>query len=45
MMSGQTDPTVRNLALSAGVTQYLTKPLNAGALNMAIVQTLRGHAA
>ena len=45
MMSGQTDPTVRNLALSAGVNQYLTKPLNAGALNLAIVQTLRGHAA
>ena len=45
MMSGQTDPTIRNLALAAGANQYLTKPLNAGALNVAIVQTLRGTAA
>ena len=45
MLSGQTEPTIRNLALSAGANQYLTKPLNAGALNIAIVQTLRGTAA
>ena len=28
MLSGQSDPLVVKLALSAGVTRYLTKPLN-----------------
>src|SRR4051812_768406 len=40
MLSGQTDPTVRELALKAGVSQYLSKPLSMPALNRAIGQTL-----
>ncbi|HYO10768.1 MAG TPA: response regulator [Tepidisphaeraceae bacterium] len=45
MMSGQTDPQVQQLALNAGVNQWLTKPLSVGTLNLAIVQTFRGTAA
>ena len=45
MISGQTDPTVRGMALAAGVSQYLTKPLSPGLLNLAIAQTLSGTAA
>ena len=45
MISGQTDPTVRGMALAAGVSQYLTKPLSPGLLNLAIAETLSGTAA
>ena len=40
MMSGQTDPTVRELALRAGVREYLSKPLSLPTLNRVIGQTL-----
>ena len=40
MMSGQTDPTVRRMALDAGVSQYLSKPLSLPLLNRVIGQTL-----
>jgi CheY-like chemotaxis protein len=45
MMSGQTDPTVQQMALKAGVDRFLTKPLTIGSLNLAIVQTFPGTAA
>jgi CheY-like chemotaxis protein len=44
MMSGQTDPHVRDMALRAGVSEYLTKPLSLPMLNRVIDQNL-GHAA
>jgi DNA-binding response OmpR family regulator len=40
MMSGQTDPTIREQALAAGVSHYLTKPLTLPTLNRIIDQTL-----
>jgi CheY-like chemotaxis protein len=40
MMSGQTDPHVREMALRAGVSRYLTKPLALPTLNQIIDQTL-----
>jgi two-component system response regulator len=40
MMSGQTDPAIRNMALHAGVNRYLTKPLVLPTLTQVIDQTL-----
>jgi CheY-like chemotaxis protein len=45
MMTGQTDPQVEALALAAGVNRFVHKPLSAGTLNLAIIQTFRGTAA
>ena len=45
MISGQDDPQVRNLAMAAGVNQYLRKPLSVGSLNLALIQTFPGTAA
>lgn len=45
MISGQGDPTVRQLALAAGVNRYLDKPLSPCNLNLAIIQTLPSTAA
>ena len=45
MISGQDDPQVRTLAMAAGVTQYLRKPLSVGSLNLALIQTFPGTAA
>jgi DNA-binding response OmpR family regulator len=40
MMSGQTDPAVREQAMQAGVSRYLTKPLAMRTLSQIIDQTL-----
>jgi len=45
MISGQREKQIRDLALAAGVSQYLFKPLSSGALERAIGQTLAGKAA
>lgn len=45
MMSGQHDPALVRIAMAAGVSQYLPKPLSAVALNLALVQTFPGTAA
>lgn len=45
MMSGQTDPVIRAMALEAGVSEYLSKPLSLATLSRLISQTMHGHAA
>jgi len=45
MMSGQTDPVIRAMAIEAGVSEYLSKPLSLATLSRLIYQTMHGHAA
>ena len=45
MISGRHEPQVKQMALSAGVSQYLFKPLSTATLRQAIGQTLAGKAA
>jgi len=45
MISGQHEPQVRDLALSAGVSHYLFKPLSTAVLQRAIAQTFGPQAA
>ena len=45
MISGQSDSQLIDIALAAGVSQYLPKPLNAPALSAAIERTFPGWAA
>ena len=45
MISGQHEPQIKDLALAAGVNQYLFKPLSTRLLQVAIESTVPGWAA